>query len=180
VDDLFLETEIHVTAVDPDGPRGRITGDDVNEHITWLTSIRAAMNPGSSYFMEFGFNGNGNLEMAQNITPSCPNPIEYDGPIAPSQNLEWHKPLGTGVSQWPVNVTYDWPSTCTMTDPLAAYFANPAIRDVFAFTSHTFTHEDFENATYYDVIHEISYNQMHAKVPSTYPVRLLLTIGSWI
>jgi hypothetical protein len=164
---LFLETDIHVTANDPDGARGRITGDDINEHITWLSSIQSSMNPGSNYFMEFGFNGNGNVERAQNITPSCPDPIEYSGPIGPPQNQEWKKPLGTGVDQWPANVTYSWPSTCTFTDPLAAYFENPTIRDTFAFVSHTFTHEDFENATYYDVTHEISFNQKHATVPSS-------------
>lgn len=164
MDDLFLTTDIHVTAVDPNGPRSRITPDDLTNHITWLSSINSAMNPGSEYFLEFAFNGNGNVEYASDLNSSCPQGIEYSGPIAPSQNLEWHKPLGTGVSQWPDPVSYIWPASCIFQDPLATFFQDPSKRDVFAFVSHTFTHEDFENATYYDVSNEISFNQHHATV----------------
>jgi hypothetical protein len=44
-------------------------------------------------------------------------------------------------------------------DALLTFWLTPAYRDAFAHISHTFTHEDQDNSTYFDVYREISWNQ---------------------
>lgn len=128
-----------------------------------MSEINAAMNPGSDYFIEFGFNGNGNEEQAAPISGwTCPGSVVRNNPPAPPQNDEWVKPIGTGTSMWPANQTYDWSTQCTLLDPLASYFQTTSKRDAFAFVSHTFTHEDLDNATFSDCWNEVTFNQQHA------------------
>ena len=95
------------------------------------------------------------------------------------------KKLGTGTNLWPsrfvcfalhdimsclkksmANVcllcspaAYPYKSACTDLDALKKWFATPENRDAFAHVSHTFTHENQNNATYFDVSREISWNQ---------------------
>jgi hypothetical protein len=45
-----------------------------------------------------------------------------------------------------------------LADPLASWFNNPTNRDQFMHISHTFTHENLDNATYSDVNKEITFN----------------------
>ena len=97
------------------------------------------------------------------LTPSCwhlecgSGPIEYGDQI--DTPLEFQKPLGTGTNLWPANaLLYPYTTVCTNLDALKIWWATPANRDVFAHVSHTFTHEDENNATYYDVTREISWN----------------------
>jgi len=42
---------------------------------------------------------------------------------------------------------------------MKTWFATPANRDAFSHVSHTFTHEAENNATYFDIVHEITWNQ---------------------
>ena len=95
---------------------------------------------------------------------ACPSSVDVNDPISPPQNQEWVKPLGTGISQWPPNPSYVWSLDCLLLDPLATFFHNPANRDAFAWVSHTFTHENLENATYYDTNLQMSFNYHHAQV----------------
>jgi hypothetical protein len=84
--------------------------------------------------------------------------IEYDGP--PDTPLEFMKKLGTGTNLWPSTpAAYPYKTACTDLDALKQWFATPANRDAFAHVSHTFTHEAQNNATYFDVSREISWNQ---------------------
>jgi len=123
------------------------------------------MNPGSKYFIELAFNGNGNEIIAAPASGwVCPNSVVRNDQPAPPQNLEWVKPLGTGVDAWPAGQQYVWSSQCTLFDPLAVYFQNTSKRDAFGWVSHTFTHEDLDNATYADAFKEITFNQRHATV----------------
>jgi hypothetical protein len=168
VDDLFLETETWNTTSgpNPEGQRFRINETDLDTHITWTKEFEQTLNPGSVFFMEWGFNGNGNMDYVGNLATAaaenCPDSENVDDPIGPPQNQEWLKPVGTGVDSWPPNAQYVWSLSCLLQDPLATYFQNPAKRDAFAFTSHTFTHEDLENATYYDTYNQMSFNYHHA------------------
>lgn len=78
--------------------------------------------------------------------------------------MEWAKPLGTGVNLWPSTpATYPYSTACTNVDALKTWWAKPANLNAFAHVSHTFTHEDQNNATYFDVSREISWNQAWLK-----------------
>lgn len=135
---------------------------DLDNHIAWTSTINAAMNPGSDYFIELGFNGNGNeIEAAAN-SYACPAPIIRNDQPSPPENAEFVKPIGTGVNAWPANATYVWSQTCTLLDGLANYFQDTTKRDAFSWVSHTFSHEDLDNATLSDTYNEITFNQEHA------------------
>jgi hypothetical protein len=70
------------------------------------------------------------------------------------------KPIGTGTNLWPSTpASYPYTTACTNLDALKTWWATPSNRDAFAHVSHTFTHEDQNNATYFDVSREISWNQ---------------------
>jgi hypothetical protein len=85
-------------------------------------------------------------------------PIQYaDQAETP---LEFQKPLGSGTNLWPSTPTaYPYTTACTNLDSLKTWWATASNRDAFAHISHTFTHEDEDNATYFDVYQEISWNQ---------------------
>lgn len=70
------------------------------------------------------------------------------------------KPLGTGTNLWPATpATYPFTVTCTNLDALKVWWSETSNLNAFAHVSHTFTHEDQNNATYFDVSREISWNQ---------------------
>jgi hypothetical protein len=165
VDDVFLTTDLHTVSPDTDGPRPRAVTGDFDNHITWQTEINQSMNPGSKYFIELAFNGNGNEIIAAPASGwVCPNSVVRNDQPAPPQNQEWVKPLGTGVDAWPAGQQYVWSSQCTLLDPLATYFQDTSKRDAFGWVSHTFTHEDLDNATFADAFKEITFNQQHATI----------------
>jgi hypothetical protein len=157
-----LDTDIYVAPSDPSGIRTRITTADLDNHITWTSTFQATLNPGSQFNLEIGFNGNGNMDYVSNIDDSCLASQSFNDPIGPEPNAEFKKPVGTGVSQWPPNAVYQYTKACSLEDPLAAYLQTPAKRDAFGWISHTFTHEDLDNATFYDVNNEMQFNQKHA------------------
>lgn len=167
---MFLDSDVwnDTTITDLDGQRSRINTTDITIHMQWLPHFLQTLNPGSVYFMETGFNGNGNMDyvggLTTNAAQNCPSSVDVNDPVGPNVNVEWIKPLGTGINQWPSVVSYDWSLTCITMDPLAQWFQNTTNRDFFAWVSHTFTHEDLENSTYYDANLELSYNYHHAQV----------------
>jgi hypothetical protein len=70
------------------------------------------------------------------------------------------KPLGTGVNIWPETPTdYPYTDECTNLDALKVWWADTDNLNAFAHVSHTFTHEDQDNATYFDVLRELTWNQ---------------------
>lgn len=161
---MFLISDMYV----PAGTTYQITTPDLDNHVTWQRDINtrlAAANPGSTYFMEIAHNGNGNIENAESATTGTQcgiGPIEYAEQI--DTPLEWKKPLGTGVNLWPSTpATYPYTLSCTNLDKLKTWFATPANLNAFAHLSHTFTHEDQNNATYFDVSREITWNQAWLK-----------------
>ncbi|KAL4870855.1 hypothetical protein BDV12DRAFT_45136 [Aspergillus spectabilis] len=155
IDDMFLQTEIY----QPAGENYRITTADMDGISAWLPSIRAKLNPGSTYYVEIGHNGNGNIEAGQEVVgyDTCSGgAIYYDVP--PDTPAEWKKPLGTGESRWPTAPTsFTWTTTCLNADPLLIWFQEHL--NEYAHLSHTFTHLEQNNATYADINKEISFNQ---------------------
>ncbi|KAH0537520.1 hypothetical protein FGG08_005695 [Glutinoglossum americanum] len=156
VDDMFLESDIY----SPTNTTFRIRANDLTAHKNWMPTLNAKMNPGSSYFIEVGHNGNGNIEAASESDPRnrCADPIEYSAQI--DTPLEFQKPLGSGTDVWPATPTaYGWAPACVNLDPLERWWATAANRNAFAHVSHTFTHLEVNNATYSDCLKEIAFNQ---------------------
>lgn len=157
IDDMFLQTDIYY----PNNGNNtfRIRTGDLDVIRDWIPKINAKMPTGSSYFVEVGHNGNGNIEQAEiDHEKACsPGSIEYgDQGDTP---LEFQKDLGTGTNIWPATPTvYSQTLACTHLDPLGVWWFTPANRDVFGHISHTFTHESQNNATFYDINNEISFN----------------------
>ncbi|KAF2260354.1 putative extracellular serine-rich protein [Lojkania enalia] len=160
VDDVFVETELYET-----NKPYRIKPGDFKEHITWMKEINGKLPAGSSYIIELGHNGNGNIEAAvendYDNEPALCKPqegVEYeeqiDGPP------EYHKPIGTGKDFWDKKFKkYQWTLDCSRLDPLEVYFTDKANMNAYFHVSHTFTHLDETNATYSDVVKEITWNQ---------------------
>lgn len=162
VDDLFLQTALYTSG------DFRLRAEDLQEHVEWSADLNSRLALGSSYFTEFGFNANGNLiydySLMSNLTDmDCANPV-FTGWNEATGNLEFQKPLDTGANVWPTHPSYDWTGQCIFLDPLAVFFSNTSNRDALGLVSHTFTHLELNNATYYDVMREISFNLLYAEV----------------
>ncbi|KAF2204158.1 hypothetical protein GQ43DRAFT_495699 [Delitschia confertaspora ATCC 74209] len=161
VDDVFVETELYST-----NKAYRIKAADLQSHVTWMQDINSRLPSGSSYKIELGHNGNGNIEAAvdkdYNNDPALCNPqegIEYSAQPEGGP-LEYKKPLGSGKDIWPKKIKeFTWSRDCMMLDPLLVWLTDSTNRDKFFHVSHTFTHEDETNATYADVQKEITWNQ---------------------
>jgi hypothetical protein len=160
VDDVFVETELYET-----NKPYRIKPDDFKEHIAWMKDLNSRLPTGSSYVIELGHNGNGNIEAAvendYDNEPALCDPQEgIDYPTQIDGPPEHHKPIGTGTDMWDKKFKrYQWTLDCSDLDPLEVYFADKANMNAYFHVSHTFTHLDETNATYSDVVKEISWNQ---------------------
>lgn len=156
IDDMMLSTPTYSTNIEY-----RVTTADLSTIKAWVPKVNAKMNPGSFFKPEIGYNGNGNIIASD---PDSTNPACDPHPIFTGYNptaLEFKKPLGTGVDQWPADAreNYTYTTTCINQDPLSVWFQTQSNRDAFMHLSHTFTHEALSNATYHDVSREINYNQ---------------------
>lgn len=156
VDDMHLATEIYY----PAGKSFRIRTTDLDTVAAWQTNINTRLPSGSSYFVEIGHNGNGDIDNATDQTAGqtlCSPSAAVDYTSPPDTALEFQKPLGTGTDLWNASfVTYPWSLDCAKLDKVATWFnANP---NVFAGVSHTFSHEELNNATYHDASREIAFN----------------------
>lgn len=155
---------MHLTtaAYYPSGKTFRMRPSDLDFLAAWQIDINKRLPNGSNYFVEIGHNGNGDIINAtavnNNISGSFCNPtgaVTYSMP--PSTPLEFYKPLGTGVDVWPASwIGYNWTQNCSLLDSVAMWFnRNP---DVFGAISHTFSHEELNNATYHDASRETFFN----------------------
>lgn len=135
VDDMCAETDLY----QPAGGIFRVRTGDLNAHKTWMTNINSRMPAGSSYIVEVGHNGNGNIKASTDIDNSrrCvpEDPVYYDQLQTP---LEFVKPLGTGTNVWPPTYNnYSWSLTCARLDTLEQWWTTPGNRDAYAHVSHT-------------------------------------------
>ncbi|KAK0386716.1 hypothetical protein NLU13_6551 [Sarocladium strictum] len=163
VDDVQLETEMYY----PQGEVVKISTSDLVDHITWRMGLNLRLPAGSDIMLELAHNGNGDIIAActkSNAARYC-NPdqaVDYDSP--PDTALEFQKPLGTGTDIWPPTLlTYPWTKQCCQLDQFASWFLIAGNRDAYAHVSHTFTHQELNNATYNDASREIHFNQAWMK-----------------
>jgi hypothetical protein len=164
VDDVMLNTALY----QPSDALFRLRAADLQAIKDWMPQLNSRLPAGSNYFMELGYNGNGNIVAGitfENTTTCQPDPaIIYTGPMS-STPLEFQKPLGTGTDIWPTTpTTYRWSQACSLIDPLYKWLSNPSNLNAFAHVSHTFTHESLNNATFNDTNKEITFNQAWANV----------------
>lgn len=163
VDDLQLSTTLYY----PNNTDYKIGVADLNGHVAWQRSINGRLPAGSTLRLEFGHNGNGNLESATDLDSSegvCTpdNAVEYADQI--DTPLEFVKPLGSGVDIWPPSfTTYAWSVSCPKLDAFGSWFLTPTNLNAFSHISHTFTHEELDNSTYHDAAREIQFNQAWLK-----------------
>lgn len=76
--------------------------------------------------------------------------------------MEFAKPLGSGSSIWPANAAVDYGNytlACLQKDALFVWWQNTTNLNAFAHISHTFSHEDQDNSTYFDVVRELTWNK---------------------
>lgn len=162
VDDMHLATGLYL----PNNTNFRIRVSDLDTIAAWQKDIHNRLPAGSNFFVEIGHNGNGDIDNATSLSAgqdgTCKPAyaVNYDSP--PDTALEFMKPLGTGTDLWPVEFTnYSWSLPCAKLDSIASWFmANPS---TFATVSHTFSHEEMNNATYHDASREIYFNQAWLK-----------------
>lgn len=150
------------------GENFRTTTTDMNHHISVMTTINkklTAGNPGSNWIIEVGHNGNGNIEQSDGAdktgtTKTCGvGPVEYPDQI--DTPLEFQKPLGSGKALFPATpeIYPNYTAACLQKDALLTWWQTASYGNKFMHISHTFTHEDENNATYGDVYKEITWNQ---------------------
>lgn len=161
MDDLFLGTALYTGGI------FRLREEDLQDHLDWTIDLNKRLNPGSSYFVEFGFNSNGNLIYGYNLQAkdsslSCDSPVFSEWNEATS--LEYQKPLGIGKSFWPSDASDTWTGSCLFMDPLVKFMANTTNRDAYGLVTHTFTHLELNSATYHDATREIAFNLLYAEL----------------
>jgi hypothetical protein len=153
---MHLTTDIY----SPAGSTFRLRPADLTNLVTWQKALQSRLSSGSTFFLEFGHNGNGDIDAASNLENTVCNPdtaIYYDYP--PDTPLEFIKPLGTGTSLWPSTpASYVWSKNCAKQDTLANWFMTASNLNNFAHLSHTFSHLILNNATYSDAVKEIQFN----------------------
>lgn len=156
VDDMGLNTDIY----SPNGTTFRLRTADLNNLVTWQKAINTRLPAGSSYFMEFGHNGNGDIDVAANLVNTICTPETAIYPDDPGETtLEFQKPVGTGTNKWPTTpATYVWTKACAALDTLSLWFMTASNLNNFAHMSHTFSHLNLNNATYSDAAKEIQFN----------------------
>jgi len=158
IDDLELETDMYL----PNGSVFRVRPADLDGHVAWQKDLNSRLPAGSDFRLELGHNGNGDIIVATNPTSNgaCFPDYAVDYPEIIDTPLEFQKPLGTGTNMWPPEWTkYPWSAACTRRDALTAWYLDTTKRDAFFHVSHTFTHEEMNNATYHDANLEIQFNQ---------------------
>ncbi|KAL2067475.1 hypothetical protein VTL71DRAFT_1900 [Oculimacula yallundae] len=165
VDDMFLQTPMFDS-----GENFRVSGSDMAHHVTVMKDVNKRLPAGSKWVIEIAHNGNGNIEAAdpeyaerdsiRSADSVCsPGPIDYAEQF--DTPLEYQKPLGSGTDLWPETATdyANYSSKCMKQDDLLTWWQKSSNLNAFSHVSHTFTHEDQNNATYQDVSREISWNK---------------------
>lgn len=158
VDDVQLQSDIYYPAR---ASPYKIKTADLDGHITWMAELNGRLPAGSNFKVELGHNGNGNIEAATAAanTVCVPN-YAVERVSAADTPLEYKKPLGAGADEWPPEfTTYKWSPTCAFRDSFAKWFNTSSNLNAYMHMSHTFTHEELNNATYNDAKKEVQFNQ---------------------
>jgi len=158
IDDVFLSTELvdvaHNKEYSKYSEEFRTSPNDYVKIAQFQKDILKDMPEGSFYRVELAFNGNGML-----INVDYDQALEVDGERY--VDIEYVKEPGTGEKRWPKE-NYQFSETQLKTfkkDDLFKYFANNSTaQKEFFWSSHTFSHENLDNASASDVDNEIRLN----------------------
>ncbi|KAL6611459.1 hypothetical protein U3516DRAFT_551422 [Neocallimastix sp. 'constans'] len=162
IDDVFLSTGTvdmkENLVINTKGISFRTSTKDYDGIIKFQNSITKKMPSGSEFRVELAFNGNGILSKAD---PKKDLSVDTERYV----DIEYVKKPGTGDKRWPTeNYKLDISSSELKNDPLFAYFRNNRSKQKeFFWSSHTFTHENLDNASRSDVDNEIRVNIEMAK-----------------
>jgi len=165
IDDVFISTGIlnkETNELESATNAYRSTVEDFEILRKWQDSIVDILPAGSSIKCELAFNGNGILAV---IDPSIA--LEVDGERY--CELEYIKTPGKGINRWPSenwNLPYD--KEFLENDSLFAYFDKEKNNKNFYWSSHTFTHENLDEATISDAENELKNNIEIAKLLGVY------------
>jgi len=156
IDDVFLATElVNINkGTTTGGDTYRITESDYIKIAEFQKNILNDMPLGSFYRVELAINGNGIL-----INGDYDQSLEIDGNRY--CDIEYVKPPGTGDKRWPKENFQLTPSMIATLkkDPIYNYFNhNTTAQQEFFWSSHTFTHENLDDAHESDVDNEIRLN----------------------
>jgi len=158
IDDVFLSTELvdvkHNVEYSKYSEEFRTKPEDYQKIAQFQKDVLDIMPEGSFYRVELAFNGNGLL-----LSVDYDQALEVDGERY--VDLEFVKEPGTGDKRWPKeNYQFTKGNLSTFEkDDLYKYFAhNETAQREFFWSSHTFTHENLDNASRSDVDNEIRLN----------------------
>jgi len=165
VDDVFISTGLlnyETNELESAENAYRSTVEDFEILKKWQDSIVDILPEGSSVKCELAFNGNGVLAV---INPSIALQIDTERYC----DIEYIKAPGKGVDRWPEsNYTLPYDKEFLENDSLFAYFDKEENNKNFFWSSHTFTHENLDEATTSDVDNEIRVNIEIAKLLGIY------------
>jgi len=160
IDDVFISTNLVSTAnsyesgITLNSKEFRISKPDIDDYIKFKKSIVSKMPPGSKFDVDLAINGNGLLP------PEDALQVDGERYVA----IDYVKPMGQGMKNWPVEYyNPDWTDEYLSQDDLFQYFKVKENRANFFWCSHTFTHENLDNASRSDVDNEIRVNIEMAK-----------------
>jgi len=165
IDDVFISTGLlnyETNELESADNAYRSTVEDFEILKKWQDSIVDKLPEGSFIRCELAFNGNGILST---INPTLA--LQVDGERY--CDIEYIKPSGKGVDRWPEgNYTLSYDKEFLEYDTLFEYFDKEENNKNFFWSSHTFTHENLDEATISDVDNEIRVNIEIAKLLGIY------------
>jgi len=159
IDDVFISTgRINFVTKELEGTNSyRTTVQDFENLKKWQDDILKELPEGSLIRCELAFNGNGIIAAA---SPS--SALQVDGERY--CDIEYVKVPGKGVNRWPMsNWTIPYDNDFLRKDELFKYFEKEENQKNFFWSSHTFTHENLDEATTSDADNEIRNNIELAK-----------------
>lgn len=161
IDDVFISTgtlDMVNGEMESEDKFYRSTKEDFDILAEWQKKVLEKLPEGSFIRSELAFNGNGVLSA---IDPDICIDIDAERHV----DLEYKKVPGTGVSRWLFeNYTLAYDQEFLKKDPLFNYFTSEEKQNEFFWSSHTFTHENLDDATTVDVQNEIETNIEMAKI----------------
>jgi len=128
----------------------RTTKEDIENLIQYQNEIVKKMPKGSTYHLEFAFNGFGVIKNSR-----------YNFLVLEDRNIpdDYIKPRGLGICKWPEYPFHaNWLESELLKDSLYAYLKNEDVHEQFYWTSHGFTHQRLNVAMATDVLNQIETN----------------------
>eukprot|EP00833_Pecoramyces_ruminatium_P006869 jgi/Orpsp1_1/1180901/evm.model.c7180000075072.1 len=163
IDDVFISTNLVSTTDKLDSSNEitlneeefRVSKSDLEDYLKFKDDIIQKMPAGSKFDIDLAFNGNGLLPKEDQLIVDGERYVEID----------FVKPKGKGMKNWPVEYyNPNWTDDYLSKDELYQYFKVKDNRSKFFWCSHTFTHENLDNASRSDVDNEIRVNLEIAKM----------------